>query len=436
MNAKIKSIASKSPACGTIISPGDILLKINGNKIGDVLDYMFFSYERRLMLELRGLNGKLKLVKIKKDAGADIGIEFETYLMDEQRTCANKCIFCFIDQLPKGMRKSLYYKDDDVRLSFLQGNYVTLTNLSQSDLERIIRLRISPINVSVHTTDPKLRSFMLGGKSKINGIDALSELAKAEITLNCQIVCCPGINDGEKLNKTIKDLMNFGKCINSVSVVPVGLTKHRDDLPALLPVDKKIAFDTIRQVDAFGEICLKNTGKRLFYCADELYLTAEIPLPDYEYYDEFYQLENGVGMMRLFISEFMEELKNKPEKKNVKPFTIITGKSAAGELTKLLKTVQKKYDNIVGDILAVRNDFFGETVTVCGLITAGDIISQFKENKQKPAGHILIPRNMLRAGEDVFLDDITVNQLAKELDVSVRIVNQDGADFLRAVLGG
>jgi putative radical SAM enzyme (TIGR03279 family) len=435
MNAIVKSITSKSPASGTIISPGDALLKINGSKIHDVLDYMFFSYEKRLLLELINPSGKLKFVKIIKPEGADIGLEFETYLMDEERSCANRCIFCFIDQLPKGMRKSLYYKDDDVRLSFLQGNYVTLTNLQKSDLQRIIKLRISPINVSVHSTDPKLRAMMLGGKSKCDGIEALKELAEAEITLNCQIVCCPDVNDGSELDKTIRDLMSFGECINSVSIVPVGLTKHRDGLPYLRPFDKKLAFDTIKQADAFGEICHKNYGKRIFYCADELYLTAELALPDYEYYDEFYQLENGVGMMRLFISEFENELENMPKVKSYKPFTIITGKSAAAELTNLLKTAQKVYDNIIGDVLTIKNDFFGDTVTVSGLITAGDIISQFKAKKQTLAQHILIPKNMLRAGEEIFLDDITVKQLAKELGVSVRIVAQDGADFLRAVLG-
>ena len=435
MMAIVKSITRNSPASGTIISPGDALLKINGNKINDVLDYMFFSYEKRLMIELRNLNGKLKFVKILKTEGTDIGIEFETYLMDKERSCANKCIFCFIDQLPKGMRKSLYYKDDDVRLSFLQGNYITLTNLQKADLQRIIKLRISPINVSVHSTDPKLRAMMLGGKSNICGIKALKELAKAEITLNCQIVCCPGVNDGSELDKTIKDLMSFGQCINSVSIVPVGLTKHRDELPVLRPFDKKLAFDTIKQVDAFGNICQKKYGRRIFYCADELYLSAELNLPEYEYYDEFYQLENGVGMLRLFIWEFLEELENKPKVKNYKPFTIITGKSAAAELTNLLKIVQKMYDNIVGDVFAVRNDFFGDSVTVSGLITGGDIISQIKEKKLSSAQHILIPKNMLRAGEDVFLDDITVKQLADELGISVKVVAQDGADFLRAVLG-
>ena len=435
MNAIVKSITPKSPASGTIISTGDALLKINGNKIHDVLDYMFFSYEKRLFLELINSSGKLKFVKITKAEGADIGLEFETYLMDAERSCANKCIFCFIDQLPKGMRESLYYKDDDVRMSFLQGNYVTLTNLQKLDLQRIIKLRISPINVSVHSTDPGLRSMMLGNKSKICGIEALKELAKAEITLNCQIVCCPGINDGVELEKTIKDIIDLGKCVNSVSVVPVGLTKYRDDLPKLHSFDKKNAFATVKQVDKFGESCVKNYGKRIFYCADELYQIAGLPLPGYEYYDEFYQLENGVGMMRLFISEFIDELKSMPKVKSYEPFAIITGKSAADELTNLLKIVQKKYDNIIGDVLTIRNDFFGDTVTVSGLVTAGDIISQYKENDHITARHILIPRNMLRAGEDVFLDDITVKQLAEELDVSVRIVAQDGADFLRAVLG-
>ena len=433
MNAVVKAIAPGSPAEKAMIKPGDTLRKINGNIIGDFLDYKFHSYESRLLVELKNARGKLKFVRLRKSEGADLGIEFDTFLMDDERSCVNKCIFCFIDQLPKGMRKSLYYKDDDVRLSFLQGNYITLSNLTDYDVKRIIKLNISPINVSIHSTNPKLRAFMLGGRRKDTGLKAFKALADANITLNCQIVCCPGINDGRHLDETMLYLLKLGFCINSVSIVPVGLTKHRANLHELRTFDKQSAIRTIAQVDKLGDYCLKKRGRRVFYSADELYIKAGLALPSDEYYDDYPQLENGVGMMRLFMTEFIDELENMPKLHSDTDFLIITGKTAAPYLTQLLNSAREKYDTLKGDVFAVENDFFGNTVTVSGLITGGDILNQLG-GRGELAPKIIIPRNMLRSGEEVFLDDVTVSQLGEKLGVCARVANQDGADLLRAML--
>jgi len=383
--------------------------------------------------------------------------------MDAERSCANKCIFCFIDQLPDGMRGTLYYKDDDVRLSFLHGNYITLTNLSQRDIDRIIKLRISPINVSVHTLNPEMRARMLGTKDGGAGIEALKTLAQTGITLNCQIVCCPGINDGAELCATIKGLRELGSALNSVSVVPVGLTKHRHGLTKLRPFDMDLAARTVRQVERFGEKRLVRNGSRVFYCADELYMCAGIELPPHDFYEDYPQLENGVGMMRLLITEFEGALRRFGLNEMVRdegqdyhvtiltvnpgegqhsithsdfgmPFSIATGVAASGFLANLLKTVAEKYGTIAGEVYAIRNNFFGESVTVSGLVTGGDIIAQLKG---RPLGsRLLIPQNMLRHDDNVFLDDVTVSEVSGALGVPIRVVRQDGADLAHAVFGG
>ena len=434
MNSVIKSIVPGSPASGLKIAPGDVLRKINGEVIADVLDYKFSSYDERLMIELTGSNGKLKLIRLKKPEGADLGLEFETYLMDRQRSCANNCIFCFIDQNPQGMRETIYYKDDDVRLSFLQGNYITLTNLSRRDIERIIKLRISPINVSVHTLNPPLRAFMLGSEKGAAGVEVLSELARAGITLNCQIVCCPGVNDEAELSKTIKTMIALGPGINSVSVVPVGLTKFREGLTELSPVSKEAATEIIKLVSHYGRLCLKKRGSRVFFCADELYIKAGLKLPPDEFYEDYAQLENGVGMMRLFITEFEDALSDAPDSKSEPlEFSVATGAAAQKYLTNLLKTASTKYGRISGNVYTIRNEFFGDSVTVSGLVTGGDLIKQLKG---KMLGtRLLIPQNMLKHGDDVFLDDVTVSEVSDALGVPVRVVKQDGADLLYAFFG-
>ncbi|MCL2126189.1 MAG: DUF512 domain-containing protein [Oscillospiraceae bacterium] len=534
MNAAVVAIVQGSPMSRTKVAVGDVLRAINGVVVEDLLDYKYLSYDSVLILEFLKEDGKTKLIRLRKAEGEDLGLVFDSFLMDRQRACANKCVFCFIDQLPKGMRKSLYYKDDDVRLSFLQGNYVTLTNLSEHDVERIISLHISPINVSVHTMEPALRALMLGRAScadrgvgdtsgrperkeyKDNkakkeskdisklfvaddcgtvsgvreaesaayagdaGISALVELARAGIELNCQIVCCPGVNDGAELSRTLRGLMALGKSIRSVSVVPVGLTKHREGLPQLRPYDKEAALDTVRRVAKFSLISLKKRGSRLFYCGDELFIQAGLTLPRYSYYEDFPQLENGVGMMRLFITQFYEELfrlakdeareawetqetqetqearearesrvsrdRNEfthelandwksggPVKLLGEPFSVATGVAAAKYLTNLLKIASMRYDTIAGKLFCIKNDFFGHSITVSGLVTGGDIINQLK-GKQL-GSRLLIPRNMLRSGESVFLDNVTVEMVSEALGVPVRVVEQDGADLLHACMG-
>ena len=440
MNAIIKEINPDSPAARTKIAIGDVLRKINGETIYDVLDYKYASYDSILMLELKSHEGKLKLVRIRKGEGEDIGLEFETYLMDKERSCANKCIFCFIDQNPAGMRSTIYYKDDDLRLSFLQGNYITLTNLSRRDIERIIKLRISPINISMHTMNQKLRNFMLGNKNAGEGIKILKELAKADITLNCQIVCCPGVNDGEQLQETIRGLMALGGNINSVSVVPVGLTKHRHGLSDLRPVDRDNARRIIRVVNHYGNVCVDKFDSRVFFCADELYIRAGLKLPPDEFYEVYPQLENGVGMMRLLMTEFEEEMAvcEKPAcsttdgLSETNRFSIATGTAAKKYLEKLLFTASKKYGTISGHVYAIRNNFFGESVTVSGLITGLDLIKQL--TGKDLGSRLLIPQNMLRRGYDVFLDDLSVSDVSKALGVKIRVVKQDGADLLQAFL--
>ena len=438
----VKSVVPNSPASKTKIAVGDILRRINGSRIEDVLDYKFLTYDRDLIIELANPDGRIKLIKLQKQEGADLGLEFETFLMDRQRSCANKCIFCFIDQLPKDMRKTLYYKDDDVRLSFFQGNYVALTNLTKRDIERIIRLRISPINISVHTMDQNLRAFMLGINDGAAGIDSLIALASAGTILNCQIVCCPGINDGEELSRTIKSLIKLGKSINSVSVVPVGLTKHRQGLAPIQPFSRKQAYRTVRMVESYGKICKKKRGSTMFYCADEMYIKAGLPLPPHSFYEGYPQLENGVGMMRLLITEFKTALKTLDKtdrnaqsgiKEARKPFTIATGEAAGKYLTNLLKIAQEKNATMGGKVLAIRNDYFGSGITVSGLVTGRDLISQLRGIEL--GSRLLIPQNMLRSGEDIFLDDTTVSDVSEALAVPIRIVKQDGADLLSAIMG-
>ncbi|MDR3277292.1 MAG: DUF512 domain-containing protein [Oscillospiraceae bacterium] len=432
MSAVIRSIRPGTPASRTIIAPGDALRRVNGHELTDVLDYRYYTCDRRVFLELTSPEGKIKLVRVRKREGAELGLEFETYLMDAARSCANKCVFCFVDQLPPGMRGTLYYKDDDARLSFLQGNYITLTNLSERELQRIIDMRISPINVSVHSTDPKLRAFLLGNPNGGRGVETLGRLADAGITMNCQIVCCPGLNDGEALWRSMEDLSRMYPAVASVSVVPVGLTKHRAGLYALAPFDETRARETISDVEAFAEKCLKTQGSRIFFCADELYIKAGLPLPEDGFYEDYPQLENGVGMMRLLICEFGEALKT-PVRADGVPFSIATGAAAAKFLENLLYTARAKCDTIRGTVYPVQNDFFGHTVNVAGLVTGGDVLRRLRG--EELGKRLLLPRNMLRRGEDVFLDDVTLAELSDALGVAVRVVEQDGADLLRAMCG-
>lgn len=411
---------------------GDAVIAINGNKIIDVLDYKFFAYDSRLKVLLRRPDGSEYEVAVRKSEGGDLGLEFESYLMDTPRSCANNCVFCFIDQLPKGMRRTMYFKDDDARLSFLLGNYITLTNLSKREIERIIALHISPINVSVHTTNPALRCKMLQNPRAGESIETMRRFAAAGIVMNCQIVSCPGLNDGEELLRSMRDLEEMYPGVHSVSIVPVGLTRFREGLYPLTPYTKELAAETIDMVTAFGDECLKRHGTRIFFCGDELYIKAERELPPDEFYEEHTQLENGVGMIRLLETEFRSALMLS-DKPDGLPFSIATGVSAAPYFEKLLGMAKEKYGTIKGQVYAIENDFFGRSINVTGLITGQDLIKQLKGREL--GERLLISQNMLRREEMDFLDDVTLEQASKELGVPIYPIEQDGFALWDAMAG-
>jgi putative radical SAM enzyme (TIGR03279 family) len=413
--------------------PGDKLISINGREIVDVLDYKFFSYDTHLTVVLEDKTGKRRTVKVRKPEGGELGLEFESYLMDCARACRNHCLFCFVDQLPRGMRRTLYFKDDDARLSFLTGNYITLTNLSEREIQRIMDLHISPINVSVHATEPELRAKLLGNPDAANGYALLQRLAAGGIKMNCQIVCCPGLNDEEALQRTMEDLVVLYPEVNSVSVVPVGLTKHRAHLPKLVPFEKAGALETVARIEAFGGACLQKYGTRIFFPSDEFYLIAGLPIPEDAFYEDYPQLENGVGLLRLQEVEFCSALEYDELSCDGVPFSIATGVSAAPFLEKLMMTAREKYDTINGRVYPIVNDFFGHTIVVAGLITGRDLIAQLRGKEL--GERLLIPQTMLRHGEGVFLDDTTLDEVERELNVAVVPVEVDGGELLRAMLG-
>jgi len=427
----IKSIDRTSPLHGKA-HPGDTLVSINGSRIIDVLDYKYYAYDENLEVVLRSSSGEEKTIKVCKNEGGDLGLDFEDYLMDRPRSCANNCIFCFIDQLPKGMRKTMYFKDDDARLSFLMGNYITLTNLSPREVQRIIDLHISPINVSVHTTNPELRCKMLRNPNAGKSIDIMRRFAENGIVMNCQIVCCPDINDGAELLRTMRDLADMYPGVHSVSVVPLGLTKFREGLFPLTPFTKERAETVLNQVTAFGDECIERIGTRLFFCGDELYIKAEREIPEDEFYEEYTQLENGVGMFRLMETEFSSALSLSDEPDGV-PFSIATGISAAPFFEKLIEKAKEKYPKLNGRVYAIENDFFGHSINVAGLITGGDLINQLRG---KALGErLFISQNMLRRQEMDFLDDVTLAHASNELKVPIYPIEQDGFALWDAISG-
>ena len=427
----IKSIDRGSPLHRKA-QVGDAVISINGNKIIDVLDYKFFAYDSRLKVLLRRPDGSEYEVTVHKSEGGDLGLEFESYLMDKPRSCANNCVFCFIDQLPKGMRKTMYFKDDDARLSFLLGNYITLTNLSKREIERIIALHISPINVSVHTTNPELRCRMLQNPRAGESIEIMRRFAQAGIVMNCQIVCCPGLNDGEELLRSMRELEEMYPGVHSVSIVPVGLTRFREGLYPLTPFTEELAGETIDMVTAFGDECLKRHGTRIFFCGDELYIKARRELPPDEFYEEHTQLENGVGMIRLLETEFRSALMLSDAPDGL-PFSIATGVSAAPYFEKLLGMAKEKYGTINGKVYPIENDFFGRSINVTGLITGRDLIGQLRGRDL--GQRLLISQNMLRREEMDFLDDVTLEQASKELGVPIYPIEQDGFALWDAMAG-
>ena len=431
MNNRIVSVDDTSPARGKA-RPGDELLKINGSEIVDVLDYKYYSYESKLVLTLRAPDGGFRVVSVSKDEGQDLGLNFESYLMDQARACRNRCLFCFVDQLPRGMRRTLYFKDDDARLSFLTGNYITLTNLSERELQRIVDLKISPIRVSVHATEPALRAKLIGNPDAARGYELMQRLASGGIEMECQIVCCPGLNDGEALSRSMRELSALFPQVNSVSIVPVGLTKHREKLPSLTPFDRPRALETVRQVETFGDECLQRLGSRVFFCSDELYLKAGLELPPDAWYEGYPQLENGVGLLRLLETEFSDGLSG-GVRCDGRPFSIATGEAAAPFLRKLLAKAQGECAIIKGEVYAIENEFLGRSIDVAGLVTGGDLIAQLRGRQL--GERLLIPVNMLRHGEGVFLDDVTLDDVTAALGVPVRVVKQDGYDLLEAICG-
>ncbi len=413
--------------------PGDIILSINGNNINDVLDYRFYLSECTVDIKVhRGPD--LVDLHIEKDEYDDIGLDFETFLMDEKRSCRNKCIFCFIVQLPNGMRNTLYFKDDHSRLSFLQGNYITLTNLSEEDIERICKMKMSPMNISVHTTNPELRCTMMKNRFAGNVMDILRRFADAGIKIHAQIVLCKGVNDKGELTRSMNDLSSLYPALESCSVVPAGLTKHREGLYPLVPFSDKECAEVIAQVEAFADGCLEKHGSRIFFCGDEMYLKADIPLHDEEYYEGYPQIENGVGLIRSMQTEFDSEYEFIDEYDTAKTrrCSVATGKAAYPFICSLVEKLKEVCYNLECDVYRINNDFFGENITVAGLITGRDLISQLKGNELGDT--LFIPSVMLRSGENVFLDDVTVDDVERELHVKVRSVSCDGADFISAIL--
>ena len=429
MSTVITSIDAGSAAERAGIRVGEKLLTLNGHEIVDVLDYRFFCYDPALTVELGEENGGTRTLRVEKSEGEDLGLNFDTYLMDEPRPCSNHCVFCFVDQMPPNMRDTLYFKDDDARLSFLMGNYITLTNLSEREAQRIIDLRISPINVSVQTTEPQLRRTLLGNKDADKSLAYMRAFGKAGIEMNGQIVVCPGWNDGEHLRRTIEDLMEIG--FHSCSIVPVGLTKYREGLAKLRPVDEPTAREIIATVDEYGEKCLARYGTRMFFCADELYLKANLPLPPEEYYEEYQQLENGVGMLRSTMNEFLSGLED-VEDGDVPSFTIATGVAAAPFIERLVNAAKEKFPQLRGEVVAIVNDFFGHSITVSGLVTGQDLIRQLSQ-REWLGERVIIPANMLRHGVDVFLDDVTIPQVEQALRRSVLCSETDGYSMVDTI---
>lgn len=433
MPVKILSVDKNSPAERAKILPAETLVTINDNEINDVLDYRFYETNKNLFIVLIGCDQKSRTVTIKKGEYESIGLEFETYLMDEQHSCCNQCIFCFIDQLPKGMRSSLYFKDDDARLSFLFGNYITLTNMSQHDVERIIKMHISPINISVQTTNPELRTKMMGNRFSGKALDILYQLAAAGIKINCQLVLCRNINDGEELKSSLTDLSKLYPSVQSIALVPVGLTKFRQGLFPLESYDKPSAEKTLQIIEAFSEQFMAEFGERICYAADEFYLAAQRPIPPAEFYGDFNQLENGVGLMANLKQEFETALSDFELPKQERCVTIITGISAYEFIDSLLDELRIKCNNLTCKVIPIINNFFGDTINVTGLITGADIIKQL--SGRDLGDELIVPNVMLRREGDIFLDDVSLENLSKILKIKIAVSPNDGYELLNVVLG-
>ena len=432
MSVKVTCVKENSYGEKAGILKDDEIKLINGREITDVLDYRFAIQSKKLSVTLnRGLE-EIQVNIRKSSEFSDIGLDFETYLMDKQHSCKNKCVFCFVDQMPKGMRDTLYFKDDDSRLSFLQGNYVTLTNMSDEDVERIIKYNLSPINVSFQTTNPELRCKMLNNRFAGDALKKAWKLAEAGIMMNGQIVLCKGVNDGEELERSIRDLSKYLPNLESVSVVPVGLSKYRDGLYPLEPFTKEDAKEVLRIIHEWQDKLYPEYGLHFIHASDEWYILAEEELPEEESYDGYLQLENGVGMLRLLMNEFEEGMKQITREVKPTEVSLVTGRLAFPYINKMAEQMMEKYPQLKIHVYAIRNDFFGEMITVSGLLTGQDILAQLKDKEL--GERVLLPQNVLKSGEAVFLDDVTLEEFEKALQVQVDIVKSSGQDFIDAIL--
>ena len=427
----IASVEPGSIADELELEAGDILLEINGNKIEDVFDYHYLMNEEYVELLVRKADGEEWELEIEKEFEEDLGVSFENGMMDDYRHCTNKCIFCFIDQMPPGMRETLYFKDDDTRLSFLQGNYVTLTNLKDKDVEKIIKYKLSPINISFQTTNPELRCKMLHNRFAGDSLKIADRLVEAGITINGQIVLCKNWNDGKELERSLSDLYKYLPNLQSVSIVPVGLSKFREGLEPLEPFTKEDAKNVIRLVEQWQKKAHEEYGLHFVHASDEWYLLAEEHLPEEESYDGYLQLENGVGMLTLLENEFHDALEIKKGDAVSRKISIATGKLAAPFMSKFAKELTVKYPNTEVFVYDITNEFFGEKITVAGLITGQDLKKQLKDVEL--GDKLLLPCHMLRSGKDVFLDDVTVSELSDYLQIPIEIVDSDGAELLRHI---
>lgn len=417
--------------CG--LEPGDKIISINDHQIQDIFDYQFYIEEEFLSILVETKVGEECILEIEKDEDEDLGILFQESLMDQYHSCSNKCIFCFIDQMPPGMRETLYFKDDDSRLSFLQGNYITLTNMNRQDMERIIQYHLAPINISVHTTNPELRCRMLHNRFAGDILDKIRMFSDAHIEMNSQIVLCRGTNDGEELDRSIRDLSSFYPAMESLSVVPVGITRFRDGLPRLEPYDRESARQVIAQIRGWQEKLKGSLGKCFVHASDEWFILAGEEIPPADYYEGFGQLENGVGMIRLLMDEVRKSLRSLKGDKRHRQVSIATARLAYPTILQLAGELKEIFPNLILHVYCIRNDFFGETITVSGLLTGQDIIKQLKG---KELGECLyLPGNLLRAGEDVLLDDVTVDEISKALQKPVGILQSDGEDFVHKLAG-
>ena len=441
----IKEVYPGSIAEEMEIEPGDVLLSINNEEIGDVFDYRYLIKDEYVEAVIRKPDGEEWLLENDKEYDDDLGLEFENSLMSDYRSCSNKCIFCFIDQMPPGMRETLYFKDDDSRLSFLQGNYITLTNMKERDIERIIRMQLAPINISIQTTNPELRCKMLHNRFAGETLKYMQMLYDGHVEMNGQVVCCKGVNDGEELVRTLDDLAGFLPFLRSVSVVPAGITKYRDGLFPIGLFTAGEAGEVIDLIESRQQGYYEEYGLHFIHASDEWYITAGRDFPEEERYDGYIQLENGVGMMRLFINEFneaFEALLGSPEYETLaetldRTLTIATGKLTGPTIRGFAEQLMRAFPRLRIHVYDIRNDFFGETITVSGLVTGQDLIRQLKERKEAGedlGGALHIPSNMLRVGEQVFLDDVTVQDVERELNMRVVPVEPGGNEFIQAIL--